>query len=61
MIVMKELSDWDKYMESEKPIILQVGADWCGPCKVLKPIILEIKGEFGDKVDYVYMDVDKFP
>ena len=47
MIVMKELSDWDKYLESKTPIVLQAGAEWRSPCKFLKPVLQKIKGEFG--------------
>ena len=31
MIEMKDSADWDSYLESETPIILQAGASWCGP------------------------------
>tara|TARA_B110000305_G_C18841593_1_gene360393 strand:- start:173 stop:532 length:360 start_codon:yes stop_codon:yes gene_type:complete len=61
MIEMKDSADWDSYLESETPIILQAGASWCGPCNMLKPLLKKASGEFGDKVDFVYMDIDKFP
>ena len=61
MIEMKDSADWDSYLESDTPIILQAGASWCGPCNMLKPLLKKASGEFGDKVDFVYMDIDKFP
>jgi len=61
MIEMKDSADWDSYLESETPIILQAGASWCGPCNMLKPLLKTASAEFGDKVDFVYMDIDKFP
>ena len=48
-------------MESKTPIVLQAGAEWRSPCKFLKPVLQKIKGEFGEKVEFVFMDIDKFP
>ena len=45
---MKELSEWDNYMQSEKPLILLAGAQWCGPCNFLKPMLLNVSQEFED-------------
>ena len=61
MILMENADEWDSYLVSETPIILQAGAGWCGPCNHLKPMLEVASKEFGDKVDYVYMDIDKFP
>ena len=44
---MKELSYWDKYLESKTPIVVQAGAEWRSPSKFLKPVLQKIKGEFG--------------
>jgi thiol-disulfide isomerase/thioredoxin len=44
---MKELSYWDKYLESKTLIVLQAGAEWHGPCKFLNPVLQKIKGELG--------------
>jgi thiol-disulfide isomerase/thioredoxin len=58
---MAELTDWDAYLESDIPVVLQAGASWCGPCKTLKPMLTEVASKFEGKVKYVYCDVDKFP
>ena len=58
---MKSSDEWDTYLSSDVPIILQAGADWCGPCKMLKPMMIQVSKEFEGKVQYIYMDVDKFP
>jgi thioredoxin 1 len=61
MVEMGELTDWDSYLESDIPVILQAGASWCGPCNTLKPMLTETAGQYLGKVKYVYCDVDKFP
>ncbi|ALC07147.1 thioredoxin [Corynebacterium deserti GIMN1.010] len=45
-------------IESDKPVIVDFWAEWCGPCKKLSPIIEEIAGEYGDKAVVASVDVD---
>ena len=59
-IEMENASDWDTYLNSEFPIVLQAGAGWCRPCTVLKPMIANVAQQYEGKVQYVYMDIDKF-
>ena len=46
-------------IDSEKPVLIDFYADWCGPCRMLSPMIEEIKKEMGDKVTIVKVDVDR--
>ncbi|MGD7002531.1 thioredoxin [Corynebacterium halotolerans] len=45
-------------IESDKPVIVDFWAEWCGPCKKLSPMIEQIADEMGDKVTVAKVDVD---
>ena len=57
---MESKEDWDALVDSDVPIVLETGASWCGPCRMLKPMMTTIAKEY-PSVQLVYMDVDKFP
>ena len=60
-VEMSKPEEWDQFIESSEPIVLQAGATWCGPCNFLKPRMLSVGEEFEDSVKFVFMDIDKFP
>ena len=43
------------------PVLVDFTAAWCGPCHALKPVLEEVAGEYGDKVQIVQLDVDANP
>lgn len=46
---------------SEKPVLVDFYADWCGPCRVLSPIVEELADEYADRLDVRKVDVDASP
>ena len=52
-------SSFSKIIDSETPVLVDFYADWCGPCKMLGPILKQVKDEMGEAVKIVKIDVDK--
>jgi thioredoxin 1 len=48
-------------LQSDKPVVVDYWADWCGPCKQVAPIIEELAAQHGDKVTFVKMDTNTNP
>ena len=51
--------DFNSKVKNEDVSILQFSASWCGPCKVLKPIMEKLSDEFKDKANFYYADIDE--
>ncbi len=52
-------TNFDSIINSEKPVLIDFFATWCGPCKTLAPILKQVKDNLGERITILKIDVDK--
>lgn len=53
-----KMSKFSELINQNKPVLVDFFADWCGPCKMMNPILKEVKDALGDRVSIIKINVD---
>jgi thioredoxin 1 len=54
------MTAFQELINSNKPVLVDFYATWCGPCQMLAPVLVEVKGVLEDQVKIIKIDVDKY-
>jgi thioredoxin 1 len=64
MSALKKVTDAtfdEEVLKSGKPVLVDFWAEWCGPCRMIAPILEQISAEYGEKLEIVKLNTDENP
>lgn len=56
-----DMSEFDELLKGDKPVVCDFFATWCGPCKMLAPVLEKLSAEYEGRAEFVKVDIDKNP
>lgn len=55
------MNNFQQLIGSGKPVLVDFTATWCGPCKMMAPVLEQVKRSLGDRITIIKIDIDKSP
>ncbi|HYC41152.1 MAG TPA: thioredoxin [Chitinophagaceae bacterium] len=52
---------FEGHIEGDKPVVVDFYADWCSPCRMMEPVLREVKDAVGERATVLKIDIDKNP
>lgn len=55
------MTSFEAHIKGNKPVVVDFSAEWCNPCKLMEPVLHQVKGQVGERATILKMDIDKYP